>query len=74
MSRAGEGEAEVVLQRINARLATWNAIHDGDGPAISLSVGYSLLTHTRELIEVMSEADLRMYEANRQRQNLLRPV
>jgi diguanylate cyclase (GGDEF)-like protein len=65
MSRAGDHEAAVVLQRINDRLAAWNAIHEGDGPRISFSIGHSLLTHTRELHEVMSEADLRMYEDKR---------
>lgn len=65
MSRAGDPEAQVVVRRINERLAAWNAIHAGDCPKISFSIGYSLLTHTREIFEVMSEADLRMYEDKR---------
>ena len=70
MSRAAEPEAEVVIRRIGERLAAWNAMHEGDGPRISLSIGYSLLTHNRELFEVMSEADLRMYEDKRMRKGL----
>lgn len=65
MSRASDREAAVVLQRINDRLLALNATHEGAGPKISFSIGHSLLTHSKELYEVMSEADLRMYEDKR---------
>ncbi|NTV14793.1 MAG: GGDEF domain-containing protein [Desulfobulbaceae bacterium] len=71
MSRAGEHEAEVVINRINQQLAAWNGSRNGQRSQLSFSIGYSLLTHTRELYEVMSEADLRMYEDKRRWKGLL---
>lgn len=71
MSRAGDFEAGVVINRINQQLESWNERGAGQRPRLSFSIGYSLLTHTRELHEVMSEADLRMYEDKRRWKGLL---
>jgi len=71
MSRAGDHEAGVLINRINRQLESWNETGDGQRPRLSFSIGYSLLTHSRELYEVMSEADLRMYEDKRRWKGLL---
>ncbi len=65
MSRAGDHEAGIVISRINQQLAFWNESELGRKSRLSFSIGYSLLTDSRELPEVMSEADLKMYEDKR---------
>jgi len=67
MSRAGDLEAGIVINRINQRLEQWNETATGQKSRLSFSIGYSLLTDSRELQEVMSEADQRMYEDKRRR-------
>lgn len=67
MNKAGEREAEILTQRINERLRAWNTVHDSNGLRISFNIGFALLTQNRELFEVMSEADLRMYEVKKRR-------
>jgi diguanylate cyclase (GGDEF)-like protein len=70
MSKAGDREAQIVIERINARLASWNALSDSAGPRISFSIGYALLTKNRNLDEVLSEADLHMYQDKKRRKEL----
>lgn len=69
MSRAGDHEAGIVLNRINQQLELWNETA-GQKLRLSFSIGFSLLTDTRELHEVMSEADSRMYEDKRRQKSL----
>lgn len=70
MSKAGDREARILIQRVNDRLAAWNGVHKGNGLQISFSIGYALLTQNRELFEVMSEADLRMYEEKKRQKEI----
>ncbi len=70
MSKAGDREAEILIQRINDRLEAWKGVHNSKGLRISFCAGYALLTHNRELFEVMSEADLSMYEAKKRRKEM----
>jgi diguanylate cyclase (GGDEF)-like protein len=70
MNKAGEHEAEILRQRLNDRLSAWNASHEGNGPRVSVSVGYAILTPNRELVEVLSEADMQMYRDKKRRKEM----
>ncbi len=62
MSKAGEEETNILIQRVYENLATWNREQSEIDHKISLSIGFALLDKQHELLDVLEEADRQMYK------------
>ncbi|MBU0486068.1 MAG: GGDEF domain-containing protein [Proteobacteria bacterium] len=62
MSKADDPETNILIERIYRNLAQWNRANKNEQSPINLSVGHSIMHHENELLEIIEEADQRMYE------------
>ena len=53
LSNAGQGESEILRQRITTNLNEWNSRTNEHDIRLSLSIGYALLTESSDLDEVI---------------------
>lgn len=62
MAEAADKEANILLNRISEKLNDWNSRKTEYNIRLSLSIGYAVLDGERELLDVIDEADRKMYE------------
>ena len=53
---------DALISRVNENLSVWNREHDDHDYQLSVSVGCAVFERGKDLMEVIKEADFRMYE------------
>lgn len=51
-----------MISRIDRRFSDWNAEHNSPNYGLSVSLGFAVFEQGKDLIEVVKEADSRIYE------------
>lgn len=62
MDDAADKEAQILLNRISEKLNDWNSRKTEYNIKLSLSIGFAVIDGERELVDVINEADRKMYE------------